>query len=258
MPGVAAADVQPVEMGERPQRLDGASHATVPTLIADRLPRRLPELLVIGFAVAKRDVERSPGGASALHRRGEPSRSPYRASRRLRLPAAGRSQALHVGIVDDAHRLLPELGERIGEVEPRPPGPEVRRRQHLAVTNHARKTYRYADDGGIDVESAVRAWRDPGARPAALHARASVCGRARSACVRRDRRWPPSTQYRRCRRRGSSRSRLRMVRDRACRRLVAAQPSARNRRGERGCANVACPPPRRRFDHRAGGETLLF
>src|SRR5262245_42784356 len=143
--GVAAADVEPVEMGQRAEDLYGPGQSLVPFGLADFFERAIAKLLFVGLPFTEGNVRqlyvwREP--AVFKKRRPEP-----RAERDHHLdPSAfDRAQALHVGVVDDDCGSAGLSGYRPLQIEAVPFfGPEVCARQRSAFANRAGKSDRHS------------------------------------------------------------------------------------------------------------------
>src|SRR4051812_44127524 len=98
LPGVAATDIETVEVGQPAQIADRLLDALVPSLAADFLARRIAELLVVGLAIAERmmgELEMRCQAAIEVEPGAEPS--PQR-HHHLDPLAGDHRQALQVGV----------------------------------------------------------------------------------------------------------------------------------------------------------------
>src|SRR5262245_41402069 len=138
--GVAAADVEPVEMGQREEDLHGLGQSLVPFGLADLFERAIAQLLFVGLPFTEWDVRqlyvwREP--AVFKERRPEPrSECDYH----LDPFSFDRAQALHVGVVDDGCGFAGLSGYRPPQIEAVPFfGPEVCTRQRSAFAHRTGK-----------------------------------------------------------------------------------------------------------------------
>ncbi len=141
--GVAAADVEMIEIDHRPQDVDDPRHPLVPLLLADLFQSGTADILVIGQVALDRVmrelqmrhdpavVEKRSAGAGA------------EGQHEFDALALDRAEALHVGIVHDAHRLAPALGKLVLQIEAGEHlGTEIGRRQYPAFAHRTGKADR--------------------------------------------------------------------------------------------------------------------